>query len=131
MTPQLFGVLCDVDKSGPMRAVQLVDHADVAGKLTKLCQLGLVESWKEEHSTFNLYQVTPKGKRTIHALVTPMGELPAPRSRPFRCYVPQNNSTHRHGAMDAYALPSRRGEALVPHARPISLASRVQDTKFR
>ena len=78
-----------------------------------------------------IYELTGKGMRLARPQ-SGSGVIAAPRM-PVSAdtYKGERAITTRPGAMDAYHRPSRRGDNYLPHARPISLASRVQDTKFR
>lgn len=83
----------------------------------------------EQLGRTSLHTITRKGLKYIEPKD---GPIALPRMAVSAdTYKGERTITTRPGAMDAYHRPSRRGEQYVPHARPISLASRVQDSKFR
>ena len=83
----------------------------------------------EQLGRTSLHTITRKGLKYIEPKDGPIAGPRMPVSADT--YKGERAITTRPGAMDAYHRPSRRGDNYLPHARPISLASRVQDTKFR
>lgn len=72
----------------------------------------------------SIYTLSAKGRRLLERLEPKsMGQMPAPRDRstagPYRGEKP---IVTRPGSGDAFNLPSRRGDSLVPHALPLSIA---------
>jgi hypothetical protein len=73
----------------------------------------------------SIYTLASKGRNLLKKLEPKtVGEMPAQRSAPSRePYSPKPIVT-RPGSQDFLKCPSRRGDSLVAHALPLSLAGR-------
>ena len=115
---------------GPMTTAELCaffGKLQAGSALSTLRRRGYVDSDEQWRTSMNT--ITRSGLRRAAPQDGPIALPRMPVSADT--YKGERAITTRPGAMDAYHRPSRRGDNYLPHARPISLASRVQDTKFR
>lgn len=126
-TVKVLSILRDYDDAGAS-FVQIEqaapEIADVRRVINNLKAQNMAYSTRE-HNGGALYYITSDGRRVMKRYDAPeveMGQMPAPRERiSTALYRGEKAIAVRPGAMDAFALPSRRGETFAEHRPPISM----------
>ena len=131
LTDATLAVLRAIQESGEITTRSLnAQGLDAKNAVDSLRRCGYIECAGRTESGNALYRTTYQGDRRLK-VHGGSGVIAAPRMPVSADTYKGERWNVRDTGRQALDLLSRRGDAYVPHERMFSLASRVQDTKFR